>query len=232
MKSKKILIFSIIILLICTCTESNFDGVDETTKWFQGGNNAGDKKEYDKAIECYQKAIEIDPDYGGAYKGMGTAYFYKENYEKAIECYQKAVDIDPEDAGAYNNMGLAYSNKGNDDKAIECYQKAIEIDPDYAAAYYNMGLAYSNKGNHDKAIECYQKAIEIDPDLAAAYYNMGNLNYRKRKKTTAADNWYQAGLLYLEQNNRQLVLQTIDAMKNFVPESPLIQKLMDKLYKE
>ena len=164
MKSKKILIFSIIILLICTCTESNFDGVDETTKWFQGGNNAGDKKEYDKAIECYQKAIEINPDFADAYYNMGIAYRHKENYDKAIECYQKVIEIDPEDADAYNNMGVAYCQKG--------------------------------------------------------------------MKISAADYLYKAGLLYLEQNNRQLVLKTLDAMKNFTPDSPLIQRLMDKLYKE
>jgi len=127
-------------------------------------------------------------------------------------------------------LGIAYNDEGNYDKAIECYQKAITIDPDYADAYYNLGLAYKDKGNYDKAIECWQKAIDINPDNAVTYNNMGLAYYSKGWETSAADYLYQAGMIYLKQNNRQWVLRTIDVMKIVVPDSPLIQKLKDKLY--
>ena len=96
--------------------------------------------------------------------------------------------------------------------------------------YGNKGLAYMHKGNYDKEIECYQKAIEINPDYANAYYNIGLAYYRKGWDISAADSFFQAGLLFHKQNNRQKVLQTIDEMKDLTPGSPLIQKLIDKLY--
>jgi len=139
---------------------------------FEKGNTYYYKGNYDKAIEYYEKAIELKSD-DEVYYNMGYVYCNKGNYDKAIECYEKAIELKPDKNEAYNNMGNAYYNKGNYDKAIECYEKAIELKPDKDKAYYNMGNAYYNKGNYDKAIECYEKAIELKPD-DEAYYNMGN----------------------------------------------------------
>ncbi|MEA3475609.1 MAG: tetratricopeptide repeat protein [Candidatus Cloacimonadota bacterium] len=277
---------------------------DDAYAYYNMGYAYGDKGNYNKAIECFQKAVEINPDFAVAYNSMGMAYGVKGNYDKAIECYQKVVEINPDDAKAhfnlgdqyfnktlydeaikeyeialnytqddldkavlyerlghlyhhpkenydksieyfkkalniqpedeiiYVNMGTVYADKGDYSKAIEYYQKAIEIDPDDASAYYNMGNAYDKMGNYDKAIAFYQKAIEINPDDAYAYNNMGLVYYYKGWKTSAADYLYQAGLIYLKQNNRQRVLRQIDVMKDLVPDSPLIHLLTEKLYSQ
>ncbi len=52
-------------------------------------------KEYQKAINAYQKAIEIKPDNHGAYYNMGNAYGELKEYQKAINAYQKASAIFP-----------------------------------------------------------------------------------------------------------------------------------------
>jgi tetratricopeptide (TPR) repeat protein len=152
-------------------------------------SNKGDN---DKAIECYQKAIEIKPDKHEAFNNMGSAYDDKGDKDKAIKCYQKAIDIKPDFHEAFYNMGLAYSNKGDKDKAIECYQKAIEIKPDSHDAFYSMGNAYSAKGDKDKAIECYQKAIEIKPDKHEAFCNMGSAYDDKGDKDKAIECYQKA----------------------------------------
>ena len=155
--------------------------------WFNEGYDWYNKQDYDKAIECYQKAIELNPDNANAYHGMGVAYEYKQDYDKAIECYQKAIELNPKDAVAYYNMGNAYYNKQDYDKAIECYQKAIELNPKDAVAYYNMGNAYYNKQDYEKAIEWYEKAIKISPKYADAYNNMGNAYYNTQNYDKAIE---------------------------------------------
>ncbi len=202
------------------------------TDWYQRGKNAYMNGELENAKEYFRKAIEIDPVYSDSYNGIGLLYYQNENYDKAIEYYKKAVEINPEHEKAYGNMGLAFHIMGNFDKAIECYQKAIEINPDLAIAYSNIGAVYHDKLSYDKCIECYQKAIKIDPDCANAYYNLGIACHEKGGDISAADSFYQAGLLYLKQNNSKRFLITIDAMKKVIPDSPLIQKLMDKLYEK
>jgi tetratricopeptide (TPR) repeat protein len=160
--------------------------------WFQEGlwnHRLGDK---DKAIECYQKAIDINPNFHVAFYAMGLAFSAKGDQNKAIECYQKAIDIKPDYHVAFNNMGSAYDDLGDKDKAIECYQKAIGIKPDFPEAFYNMGNAFSAKGDKDKAIECFQKAIDIMPDFHVAFNNMGSAFSAKGDQDKAIECYQKA----------------------------------------
>ena len=103
----------------------------------------GNKGDYDRAIEYYQKALKID--------------------------LKKLDPEHPEVAIRYNNLGLAYGNKGDYDRAIEYYQKALKIalkklgpeHPKVAISYNNLGLAYRSKGDYDRAIEYFQNAVLI-----------------------------------------------------------------------
>ena len=87
---------------------------------------------YRQAIEDYNRAIEIKPDYAEAYNNRGNAYNGLGNYRQAIEDYNRAIEIKPDYADAYNNRGIAYNSLGNYRQAIEDYDRAIEIKPGYA----------------------------------------------------------------------------------------------------
>ena len=137
---------------------------------------------YDKAIECYQKAIDLDPKYSDAYNNLGSVYYTQGNYDKAIEYYQKAIDLDPHSYMAYNNLGAAYDGKGDYHKEIECFQRAVQLKPRYVTPYDNLGVIYDNRGNYDKVIECYQKVIELDPSSYLTYYYLGIVFGKKGDK--------------------------------------------------
>jgi len=168
------------------------DSSKNINKYFTLGNDYTKKKEYDKAIEAYQKAIEINPNNAWAYNNMGLCFYHKKEYDKAIEAYQKAIELDPNYARAYNNMGLCFYHKKEYDKAIEAYQKAIELDPNYAKAYNNMGLCFYHKKEYDKAIKAYQKAIELVPNYARAYRHMGIINAYKKEYDKAIEAYQKA----------------------------------------
>ena len=56
--------------------DKNYDEIDPNDKeaWCEMGNSYYNKKNYDKAIECYEKAIEIDPNFENAWFNMGVLY--------------------------------------------------------------------------------------------------------------------------------------------------------------
>lgn len=62
------------------------------------------KKMYDEAIDAYQKAVEIDPQYTKAYNDLGVTYYRKKMYDEAIAAYQKAIEIDPQYATAHSQQ--------------------------------------------------------------------------------------------------------------------------------
>lgn len=95
---------------------------------FDLGYASYEKKDYDKTIKYYTKAIELDPKDAAAYNNRGLAYKNKKEYGRAIEDYNKAIELDPEYVLAYNNLKqlLGYLNehkelipKGWDSSPIE-----------------------------------------------------------------------------------------------------------------
>jgi hypothetical protein len=98
---------------------------------------------YRQAIEDYDRAIEIKPDYANAYYNRGHAYQGLGNYRQAIEDYGRAIEIKPDYAEVYNNRGVAYALLGNYRQAFEDFNRAIEIKPGFTDAYNNRGLCLS-----------------------------------------------------------------------------------------
>ena len=99
-------------------------------------------------------------------------------------------------------------------------------------AYYNRGVAYGDLGQYQKEIDDYTRAIELDPQHANAYFNRGITYIIQKLPTCACDDFYHAGLLYLKGNDRTKALKCVDLMKKVDSSSPLIKKLMDKIYAE
>ena len=108
--------------------------------------------EYDKAIQDFSKAIELDPTNVSVYYSRGDCYKNIEEYDKAIQDFSKAIELDPTNASVY------YS------KAIQDFSKAIELDPTNASVYYSRGHCYEGIEEDDKAIQDFSKALEINPN--------------------------------------------------------------------
>ena len=126
------------------------------------GDSYLEKREYDKAVAVYTKAIEISSQFADAYNSRGWIFYLKQEYDKAIADYTKAIEIDPKFASAYNNRGFAYGIKKEYEKAIADYTKAIEINPKYASTFSNRAKAYRAIGKNDLAEADEQRAKELN----------------------------------------------------------------------
>lgn len=167
--------------------ETNVPTASQTNPeiYLNSGKDATSKEDYDRAIDSYTKALELNPELAEAYLMRGSAYFDKGNYDLSIADYDRAIALNPRYVEAYVNRGVSYENKKNYDAAISDYSKAIEFNPRYVKAYVNRGSAYESKGNYDAAFRDYNTAISLDPRDATAYYYRGGA-YDNQHKTNEA----------------------------------------------
>ncbi|MCK5468272.1 MAG: tetratricopeptide repeat protein, partial [Cyclobacteriaceae bacterium] len=125
----------------------------------------------EKALDCLQKAIELDPDYAQAYGELADTYFYlsvykfmpwREGFNKVLELSNKAILLDPSWPGPY--ILLAYQNFWyiwGWEAALSEYKEALELGSpaDMFHPYYQT-LLYSN---FEEAISEAKLIVERDP---------------------------------------------------------------------
>jgi tetratricopeptide (TPR) repeat protein len=162
---------------------------EQAEKCFKQGNTYYSQQEYEKAIESFNKAIELNPDYVEAYFCLGKIYsqwrYYDEHHEKTIESFNKAIELNPDYVEAYFCLGKAYYLKCEYDKAIESLNKAIELNPNYEDAYLYLGDVYNLKDEYDKAIEFFNKLIKLNPNHASSYDELGYIYHKKNEHAKA-----------------------------------------------
>ena len=143
--------------------------------WFMAGYCFNEyNREYGKAVECYDKGLEIDPTSAAAWNNKGSSLNSLSRFEEALICYNKALEIDPRYAFAWNNKGNSLHRLGRFEEALICRDKALEIAPRDAVAWTNKGSSLHSLGRFEEALICRDKALEIDPRDAAAWCNKGS----------------------------------------------------------
>ena len=188
----------------------------------QIGNAFNKLNDYYRAIESYQKSIDISSTdeksieiVSSNLNNMGTVYCDLGDYEKARECHQKSLEIKlrispnhPQIANNYNNMGIVCYCLGKYDQALENYKQSLDIrskknpvdDSIIAESYNNIGNVYLELNMSDLALENHKLSLKIrekihdakHPSIATSYTNMGEVFMCKGDYNKALDLFQQS----------------------------------------
>ncbi|MEG3937865.1 tetratricopeptide repeat protein [Microcoleus sp. S36b_A3] len=153
---------------------------------FRSGRNLQVQRNFGGAIECYERALRIDPNYAAAHSNLGVVKQQVGRLTEAIAHYKKALEIDGNLAETASNLGSALAEAGEKAEAIAQYQRALSLNPNCAEAMINLGLLREEEGNVSEAVKHYQQAIQVNPDCAAAYLNLG-IALEKQGEESGAD---------------------------------------------
>jgi tetratricopeptide (TPR) repeat protein len=145
-----------------------------------------------EAIQLYEKALRLKPDYTDAHHNLGNALRQVGRVQEAIGQYEEALRIQPEYAEAHYNLALAFRQVGRLDDAIHHYERAVHIKPDFAVAHYNLGNVLVQAGQVQDGIGHYEQALRIQPEYAEAHNNLGVALLQLRRSQEAIGHFEQA----------------------------------------
>lgn len=154
--------------------ESNMN-VEASKCLSEAGTQYANLTKYDKAIEAFNKSIQIYPNVP-AYHGLGYSYVYLEKFKKSCEAFEHSAEIAKEEFDlllSYKTLGTNYNELKRHDKAIEAFERALAIKSDEYTCYSGIGLALASMGKYEKAILNFKKAISINSSDQKLFHLMG-----------------------------------------------------------
>ena len=123
-----------------------------------------DKFSFSEAIDCYNKALEIDPTDTLLFINKGISLNYLCNTNEAISSFNRALELNPYESTALTHKGIAISKFGAHSEALDYIDKALQINPyDYAALVWKGNYLEMQKDDLYAAIRYYGEALKINP---------------------------------------------------------------------
>ena len=145
-----------------------------------------------KAKDCFEKAIEINPNQSVAFSNLGIIFKELGEDKKAKDCLEKAVEIEPNNPFYHNNLGILYVILLEYQKGISCFEKAIELKPNFLMAHLRLGKTFFKLKKFEESEISFKKLIELKPDYLAAYSNLGTVLTKINKLDEAEVNYTKA----------------------------------------
>ncbi|XP_051218444.1 hsp70-Hsp90 organizing protein [Lolium perenne] len=150
---------------------------------------AKSSKDYDVAIETFQKALTehrnpdtlkrlndaerakkeleqqeyYDPKIADEEREKGNEFFKQQKYPEAVKHYTEALRRNPKDPKVYSNRAACYTKLGAMPEGLKDAEKCIELDPAFSKGYTRKGAIQFFMKEYDKAMETYQEGLKHDP---------------------------------------------------------------------
>jgi serine/threonine-protein kinase len=125
----------------------------------------------DSAIEHFERAIQLDPNFALAYDGLGACYVNRvfkgfggaEDYERAEAAFNKALAIDPNLFEARMLMVFVYLWRGQKQKARDEVNRARNEAPNEPVVHFVKAMLHRLDGEYGRALRSYDRLVRLDP---------------------------------------------------------------------
>jgi tetratricopeptide (TPR) repeat protein len=142
------------------------EGSPEAAKIAREGSQAAKDQDWDKAIERFRKASEIDRKYTQnlaiAYQQRAFSYANDQRFQDALNDLSESIKINPRDARAYEQRAAIEIKISDYDKALADYGEAIKNNPDEIRYHLYRGYIYETRGDLPNAMAETDAALKIN----------------------------------------------------------------------
>jgi predicted O-linked N-acetylglucosamine transferase (SPINDLY family) len=181
-------------------------------------------KYYARAVELFDKAIGINPNYAVYFSNRGNTLRELSLYGLALESFDQAILLKPDYAEAFFNRGALLHQMKQYQAALESYDRAISFQPDLADAHNNRGNTLKALQRYEEALASFATTACLNPNRADVHNNSGNVLFEMKQFQAAlesydkalkldpnvAEAWCNRGLALLEIKQNQKALESFD----------------------
>ena len=136
----------------------------DAQKEFNKGKAASIKGDQPGALDHFQKAAKLDPEFADAFNGIGMTYAALGQLAPAADQFQKAIDLVPDHPSAAANLGFVLCKLQHYHEAVEMARRALKLNPGLLKLRYVLGISLVNEGGDKiEALDNLQRATQEVP---------------------------------------------------------------------
>lgn len=140
---------------------------------------------YDKAIQDFSRALQLDPKLADAASNRGWALVQKDDAQTALVDFDEAIKLNPRDPNYWEGRGTAHMSLGKPQAAVKDFTKAIQNAPHNAEHYNERADARLAAEDYKAAVQDYARAIELEP-TNPDYFNSRGVTLAEQENYAAA----------------------------------------------
>ena len=135
---------------------------EDAADWYRKGINLYKLGCLAEALDAYDEALKLKPDYIDAWYKKGVVLGKLERHEEAIRTYEEVIKLKPDIPEAWCNKGNRLVHLNRQNEALKFFVQATKLKPDYAHAWYNTACIYAFRSENKTALAALHKALNLD----------------------------------------------------------------------
>uniref|UniRef100_A0A1I7U4S5 Cell division cycle protein 27 homolog n=1 Tax=Caenorhabditis tropicalis TaxID=1561998 RepID=A0A1I7U4S5_9PELO len=179
--------------------------------WCAAGNCFSLQRQHTQAIECMERAIQLDKRFAYAYTLLGHELIVQDELDKAAGSFRSALLLSPRDYRAWYGLGLVHLKKEQNLIALTNIQKAVNINPTNRAMLCTLSQIEQQRGQIETALVLIDRALTLNPLDVACRFN-------------------RARLLFEAQRNEECLVE-LDKLKASSPDEAFIFHLLARVHR-
>ncbi|MGF1489309.1 MAG: tetratricopeptide repeat protein [Prochloraceae cyanobacterium] len=165
------------------------------SKFYDRGVSLSREQDYEKALDLYDRAIEVSPNYQQAWKGQADVLHHLQRYDEAKIAYEKAVSLQPSDWQAWLGLAKIRQKLGEEAAAIAAFEKVTALQPNDLENWQTLAQLQLKLGRYRDSLVALQKSLTFQPENPQLWYQKGYALQNLQEYQLALDSYNKSLLI-------------------------------------